>query len=90
METTIEKAKRIIADALGVEVGEVTPGAYLQKDLGADSLDVVDLIMILEKEFNISIPDEQIEHMKQVRHLTDYLSKVKPLPVETLQAQLAA
>jgi acyl carrier protein len=49
----------------------------LSKDLGADSLDVVDTVMILEKEFKTSIPDEKVEHMRKVGHFIDYFEKTK-------------
>ena len=90
METVTARAKRIIADTLGVDECSVTPDADLQKDLGADSLDVVELVMILEKNFKVSIPDEMIEKMKKVKHVTDYLEKVKPIPLEVLSSLRAA
>lgn len=90
METITEKAKRIIADTLGVDERVLTPDADLQKDLGADSLDVVELVMVLEKNFGVSIPDDMIDRMKKVKHLTDYLEKVKPIPVEVFHSLQAA
>ncbi len=90
METINERVKQVIADTLGVDPSKVNPYSDLKKDLGADSLDVVELIMVLETEFNVSIPDEQIERMKEVRHLTDYILKVKPVPAEMLYAPVAA
>ena len=61
MATIAERVKKIIVDKLGVEESQVTSEASFTTDLGADSLDTVELIMEFEKEFNISIPDEQAE-----------------------------
>ena len=61
-----DKLKDLIADQLGVDEGEVTMEANIQDDLGADSLDVVDLVMSLEEEFDIEIPDEAVEGIKTV------------------------
>ncbi|RUM88010.1 MAG: acyl carrier protein, partial [Thermovibrio sp.] len=58
MENIEEKVKEIIADRLGVDPDEVTPEASFVEDLGADSLDTVELVMALEEEFGIEIPDE--------------------------------
>jgi acyl carrier protein len=60
MSEIAEKVKEIIVDKLGVDASEVTPEASFTNDLGADSLDTVELIMEFEKEFNLSIPDEKI------------------------------
>lgn len=69
-----EKVKEIIVDKLGVEPSEVTPEASFANDLGADSLDTVELIMEFEKEFNISIPDEAAEKIVTVGDSTKYLT----------------
>lgn len=61
-----ERVKAIIVDKLGVETSEVTPEASFASDLGADSLDTVELIMEFEKEFGISIPDDQAEKVATV------------------------
>ena len=61
MSDIANKVKSIIVDKLGVDEKEVTPTASFTNDLGADSLDTVELIMEFEKEFNIAIPDEQAE-----------------------------
>jgi acyl carrier protein len=66
MSEVAEKVKSIIVDKLGVEESEVTPEASFTNDLGADSLDTVELIMEFEKEFNIAIPDEQAEKIGTV------------------------
>ena len=67
------KVKNIIIDKLGVEESEVTPEASFTNDLGADSLDTVELIMEFEKEFNISIPDDQAENIATVGDAISYL-----------------
>ncbi len=64
---TIEaKVKQIVADRLGVEESQVTPEASFANDLGADSLDTVELIMEFEKEFNLEIQDEEVEQIETV------------------------
>jgi acyl carrier protein len=68
-----ERVKQIIVDKLGVEMSEVTPAASFANDLGADSLDTVELIMEFEKEFNISIPDEAAEKIATVGDAITYL-----------------
>lgn len=70
-----EKVKSIIVDKLGVDETEVTNEASFTNDLGADSLDTVELIMEFEKEFNVSIPDEQAETIQTVGHAIEYLEK---------------
>lgn len=68
-----EKIKSIIAEQLGVKAEEVTPQASFIDDLGADSLDTVELIMALEEEFNIEIPDEDAEKMTTVGDAINYI-----------------
>lgn len=67
------KVKSIIVDKLGVDESEVTAEANFTNDLGADSLDTVELIMEFEKEFDISIPDEDAENIATVGNAVDYL-----------------
>ena len=67
------KVKEIIIDKLGVEEKEVTPTASFTNDLGADSLDTVELIMEFEKEFNIAIPDDQAEKIATVGDAISYI-----------------
>lgn len=67
----------IIVDKLGVEEGEVTPEASFTNDLGADSLDTVELIMEFEKEFNIAIPDDQAEKIGTVGDAITYIEENK-------------
>lgn len=64
-----DKVKEIIVDQLEVEEDKVTPEASIIDDLGADSLDVVDLVMALEDEFEIKIPDEDVENVKTVNDI---------------------
>ena len=66
MPTTFDKVKKIIVEQLGVDESEVTPEASITEDLGADSLDQVELVMAFETEFNIDIPDEEAEKIKTV------------------------
>ena len=75
MAATIDKVKQIIIDQLGVEESEVTPTASFVDDLGADSLDRVELIMALEESFDLEIPDEQAETLKTVQDAVDYIEK---------------
>ena len=74
MADIAEKIKKIIIDKLGVDESEVTDKASFTNDLGADSLDTVELIMEFEKEFDISIPDEEAEKIQTVGQVIDYLS----------------
>lgn len=73
MASIEEKVKKIIVDKLGVDEAEVTTEASFTNDLGADSLDTVELIMEFEKEFDISIPDEQAEKIQTVGQAISYL-----------------
>ena len=75
MSDIASRVKKIIIDKLGVDESEVTPEASFTNDLGADSLDTVELIMEFEKEFNISIPDDQAESITTVGEAIDYLEK---------------
>jgi acyl carrier protein len=61
-----ERIKTIVADQLGVEIAEVTKDASILDDLGADSLDIVELVMTLEEAFNIEVPDEAVEEMRTI------------------------
>lgn len=70
-----EKVKKIIVDQLGVDPNEVTNQASFIDDLGADSLDTVELVMAFEEEFDIEIPDEDAEKMATVGQAVDYLKK---------------
>ena len=73
MSEISEKVVQIIIDKLGVDGSEVTNEASFTNDLGADSLDTVELIMEFEKEFDVSIPDEQAENIQTVGQAVEYL-----------------
>ncbi|MFZ1706049.1 MAG: acyl carrier protein [Saprospiraceae bacterium] len=73
MSTIAEKVKKIIIDKLGVDADEVTNEASFTNDLGADSLDTVELIMELEKEFDVSIPDDQAEKIQTVGNAIEFI-----------------
>ena len=90
MSTISERTKKVIADTLGVNETALTPETDLIKDLGADSLDVVELVSILEQEFKVSIPDEKIERMNKVRHFIEHFETVKPIPASFYYAANAA
>ena len=67
------KIKKIVADHLGIEEEKVTEEASFIDDLGADSLDTVELVMALEEEFDVEIPDEDAEKIATVQHAIDYI-----------------
>ncbi len=69
----LEKVKVILSEQFDVEEDKITADTDLQEDLGADSLDVVDLLMSIEDEFDIEIPDEEIENIKTVGALVSYI-----------------
>jgi len=75
MADIASRVKAIIVDKLGVDESEVTPEASFTNDLGADSLDTVELIMEFEKEFNIGIPDDQAETIGTVGEAIKYLEE---------------
>jgi acyl carrier protein len=69
----LEKVKAILAEQFDVDEEKITVDTDLQEDLGADSLDVVDLLMSIEDEFEIEIPDEEIENIRTVADLVNYI-----------------
>ena len=73
--TTFEKVKKIVAEKLGVPEEKVTEEAAFVNDLGADSLDVVDVLMSLEETFDVEIPDEEIENLITVGALVAYIEE---------------
>ena len=75
MSDVEEKVKDIIVEELGVEREKLKPDASFMEDLGADSLDTVELVMALEEEFGIEIPDEDAEKITRVREATEYIEK---------------
>lgn len=72
---TKEKVKSIIVEQLGVDDDEVTLDASFTDDLGADSLDIVELVMALEEEFGLEIPDEEAENISTVRQAVEYIDQ---------------
>ena len=78
MSTTFDKVKKIIVEQLGVDESEVTPEASITDDLGADSLDQVELVMAFETEFNIDIPDEEAEKIKTVGDAVKKIDETAP------------
>jgi acyl carrier protein len=75
MASIDEKVKQIVVEQLGVDEGEVTPKASFVDDLGADSLDQVELVMAFEEGFNLEIPDEAAEKIRTVQDAIDYIEK---------------
>jgi acyl carrier protein len=73
MSTIEERVKKIVVEQLGVKEDEVTPNASFVDDLGADSLDTVELVMALEEEFECEIPDEEAEKITTVQQAIDYI-----------------
>ncbi|MBC5823274.1 MAG: acyl carrier protein [Candidatus Eremiobacteraeota bacterium] len=71
-----DKVKKVFVEQLGVDEDEVTPEASITDDLGADSLDQVELVMALETEFNLDIPDEEAEKIKTVGDAVKYVEEV--------------
>lgn len=75
MAAVEEKVKQIVVEQLGVDAGEVTSSASFVDDLGADSLDRVELVMAFEESFEMEIPDEDAEKIRTVQDAVDYISK---------------
>jgi len=72
---SMDRIKKIIVDRLGVDESKITENSSFIADLGADSLDIVDLILVFEEEFNLEIPDKDMEKIKTVGDLIKYLDK---------------
>ena len=75
MSTIEERVRKVVCDQLGIEEGEVKPSASFVEDLGADSLDTVELVMALEEEFGTEIPDEEAEKITTVQLAVDYINE---------------
>lgn len=71
----VERIRTLVASQLGVDAAEVTEDASILEDLGADSLDVVELVMALEETFDIEVPDEDVESMRTVGDVERYVSQ---------------
>ncbi len=72
-----QKVKEILADQLGVEISKISLDTDVATDLGADSLDLVEVLMSLEDEFGVSIPDEKIAEIKTVKQIVEFIEKNK-------------
>jgi acyl carrier protein len=72
-----QKVKQIIVDQLGVDEAQVEDNASFVEDLGADSLDIVELVMALEEAFDLDVPDEEAEKLKTVKDVIDYIKSKK-------------
>ncbi len=77
MSAVADKVKQIIVEQLGVDEGQVDPTASFVDDLGADSLDIVELVMKFEEDFELDIPDEDAENIKTVKDAVEYIEKKK-------------
>ena len=75
MSSVEERVKKIVAEQLGANEDQVTPAASFVDDLGADSLDTVELVMALEEEFDTEIPDDEAEKITTVQQAIDYIKK---------------
>lgn len=77
MSTVLERVTKVVTEQLGVEEAQVVPAASFSGDLGADSLDTVELVMALEEEFDCEIPDEEAEKITTVGQAVDYIEKAQ-------------
>lgn len=77
MSAVAEKVKQIIVEQLGVDESQVDPSASFVDDLGADSLDIVELVMAFEEAFDLDIPDDEAEKIKTVKDAIDYIEAKK-------------
>ncbi|HXE72940.1 MAG TPA: acyl carrier protein [Candidatus Nitrosotenuis sp.] len=75
MASIQDKVMKIVVEQLGVDEDQVTPSASFVEDLGADSLDIVEMVMAFENEFNIEIPDEDAEKITNVQDAVEYLER---------------
>ena len=71
-----EKVQKMLAEQLDIDPEKITPQSEVVKDLGADSLDVVELLMTLEEEFGITLPDSEMENVKTVQDIVDMMEKI--------------
>ncbi|WP_017656052.1 acyl carrier protein [Fortiea contorta] len=73
-EDIFDRVKKVVVEQLGIEAEKITPQSTFIEDLGADSLDIVELVMAFEEEFDIEIPDEAAEQILSVQHAVDYIN----------------
>ena len=73
----LEKIKEIIAESLGTEVNTLTEETSFKEDLGADSLDLFEMVMALEEAFNVEIPSEDLENIKTIKDVKEYIEKLQ-------------
>lgn len=71
-----EKVCNMLAEQLGIDANKITPESEVVKDLGADSLDVVELLMALEDEYQITLPEEEVESLKTVQDIVEMMNKL--------------
>ena len=74
-KSVLEKVTEIVVEQLGVNADQVKPEAKLVEDLGADSLDAVELVMAIEEEFNLEVPDEEAEKLQSIQDILSYIEK---------------
>lgn len=72
---TLDKVKEMLANQLNIEVDKITEGSKIVEDLGADSLDMIEMLMALEEEFGLSIPDDKAEGLKTVGDITKFIDE---------------
>ena len=73
----LEKVKKMVAEQLGISEDEVKPESHIVDDLGADSLDVIEMLMALEEEYGITIPDDKINQVKTISEIVDLIGSLK-------------
>lgn len=73
----LENIRKMLSDQLGVAADSIQPGSDIVKDLGADSLDVVELLMALEDEYGVTIPEDEVAEIKTVQDIMDVLEKIE-------------
>lgn len=71
----IDKVTKLLAEQLNIDVKTIKPASKIIEDLGADSLDMIEMLMSLEEEFGISVPDDQVASLKTVKDITDFIEK---------------
>ncbi len=74
---TLDKVKEMLASQLNVDLSKINENSRIIEDLGADSLDMIEMLMALEEEFNITVPDEKAESLKTVGDIAKYIDSVK-------------